>query len=115
MDYVGGIFIYHPTRNQALFQHKGGKMKRINNPKGLAVPIMYLTIGILALVDYSKSVPIRFTMTPDRIPTPAPTVTQNIPTALLTLTKNPIFINLRPTFKPYKDMVQTVDELTLLP
>ena len=89
-------------------------MKRRPDLKGLAVSILCialcLTLGTSALADYSKDVPISFTVTHDMIPTPTPTMTPNIPIASPTPTITPIVITPQPTIKPDKDIVQTGDE-----
>ena len=89
-------------------------MKRRPDLKGFAVSILCialcLTLGTSALADYSKDVPITFTVTADMIPTPTPTVTPNIPIASPTPTLTPIVITPQPTIKPDKDIVQTGDE-----
>ena len=89
-------------------------MKRKPNRKRLAVSILCialcLTFGTSALADCSKDVPISFTVTPDMVPTPTPTVTPNIPIAAPTPTLTPIVITPQPIIKPDKDIVQTGDE-----
>ena len=89
-------------------------MKRKPNRKRLAVSILCialcLTIGTSALADYSKDVPISFTVTTDMIPTPTPTADPNIPTASPMPTLTPIVITPQPIIKPDKDIVQTGDE-----
>ena len=91
-------------------------MKRKPDLKGLALSILCialcLTVGTSALADYSKDVPISFTVTADMIPTPTPTptVTPNIPTASPTPTLTPIVITPQPIIKPDKNIVQTGDE-----
>ena len=82
--------------------------------KNLAVSILCialcLTMSSTALADYSKDVPISFTVTHDMIPAPTPTVTPNIPIASPTPTLTPIVITPQPIIKPDKDIVQTGDE-----
>ena len=89
-------------------------MKRKANLKRIAVSILCialcLTLGTSALADYSKDVPISFTVTHDMIPAPTPTMTPNIPIASPTPTLTPIVITPQPIIKPDKDIVQTGDE-----
>ena len=114
MDYAGGIFIYTTPHDPSIINRKGGKMKRKPDRKRLAVSILCialcLTMGSTALADYSKDVPISFTVTHDMILAPTPTVTPNIPIASPTPTLTPIVITPQPTIKPDKDIVQTGDE-----